>query len=233
MARETWVQSLSRVIPKTQKWYLIPPCLTLSIIRYGSMLKWRYPGKGVAPSPTPWCSSYQKGVFELPSTMFANFTLLSARGTWAKKLRKTYNEHNSLTSKHKITLDRVTWYLRFTFWTLNVKHTDNYFRLLLCFTHTSVFLQPWLAPSLTLLPDPLWPRVVVLVRIPSRGHIDKFKSYSYLIRLCSQKSSKIPKWGAMHELVLVSIYVFVRVGLIDWLILRTGLSDLGNFMPRI
>ena len=24
-----------RVIPKTQKWYLIPPCLTLSIISYG------------------------------------------------------------------------------------------------------------------------------------------------------------------------------------------------------
>ena len=26
-----------RVIPKTQKWYLMPPCLTLSIIRYGSI----------------------------------------------------------------------------------------------------------------------------------------------------------------------------------------------------
>ena len=23
-----------RVIPKTQKWYLMPPCLTFSIIRY-------------------------------------------------------------------------------------------------------------------------------------------------------------------------------------------------------
>ena len=28
-----------RVIPKTQKWYLMPPCLTLSIIRYGSRVK--------------------------------------------------------------------------------------------------------------------------------------------------------------------------------------------------
>ncbi len=27
-----------RVIPKTQKWYLIPPCLTLSIIGYGSRI---------------------------------------------------------------------------------------------------------------------------------------------------------------------------------------------------
>ena len=39
----------------------IPPCLTLSIVRYGSRVKWSNPGKGVAPSPTPWCSSYQKG----------------------------------------------------------------------------------------------------------------------------------------------------------------------------
>ena len=38
----------------------MPPCLTLSIIRYGSRVKWRNPGKGVASSPTPWCSSYRK-----------------------------------------------------------------------------------------------------------------------------------------------------------------------------
>ena len=50
-----------RVIPKTQKWYLMLPRLTLSIIRYGSRIKWSNPGKGVAPSPTPWCSSYRKG----------------------------------------------------------------------------------------------------------------------------------------------------------------------------
>ena len=47
-----------RVIPKTQKWYLMPPCLTLSNIRYVSRVKWSNPGKGVAPSPTPCCSSY-------------------------------------------------------------------------------------------------------------------------------------------------------------------------------
>ena len=39
----------------------MPPCLTLSIIRYGSRVKWSNPGKGVAPFPTPWCSSYRKG----------------------------------------------------------------------------------------------------------------------------------------------------------------------------
>ena len=42
--------SPGRVIPKTQKWYLRPPFLTLSIIRYGSKIKWVNPGKGVKPS---------------------------------------------------------------------------------------------------------------------------------------------------------------------------------------
>ena len=39
---------------------MIPPCLTLSIIRYGSRVKWNNPGKSLAPSRTPWCSSYRK-----------------------------------------------------------------------------------------------------------------------------------------------------------------------------
>ena len=51
-----------RVIPKTlKKCYLIPPCLTLSIIRYVSRVKQSKSGKGVAPSPTPQCSSYWEG----------------------------------------------------------------------------------------------------------------------------------------------------------------------------
>ena len=48
-----------RVIPKTLKeLYLIPPCLTLSIIRYVSRVKWDNPGKRVVPFPTLCCSSY-------------------------------------------------------------------------------------------------------------------------------------------------------------------------------
>ena len=45
---------------RLKKCYLIPPCLTLCILRYGSRVKWSNPGNGVAPSPTPWCSSYWK-----------------------------------------------------------------------------------------------------------------------------------------------------------------------------
>ena len=40
---------------------MIPHCLTLSNIRYVSRVKGNNPGKGVAPSPTPRCSSYWKG----------------------------------------------------------------------------------------------------------------------------------------------------------------------------
>ena len=58
---ETWVQSQVESYQRFKKWYLMLPCLTLSIIWYGSRVKWSNPGKGVAPSPTPWCSSYRKG----------------------------------------------------------------------------------------------------------------------------------------------------------------------------
>ena len=40
-----------RVIQKIQKWFLMPPCETLSIVRY----RLRVSG---APSPAPQCSSY-------------------------------------------------------------------------------------------------------------------------------------------------------------------------------
>ena len=53
-----WVSILGRVILKIQKWYLMSPCLTLSIIRYGSRVKWSNTRNGVAPSPIPQCSSY-------------------------------------------------------------------------------------------------------------------------------------------------------------------------------
>ena len=39
MARETWVQSHVESYQRLKKWYLMPPCLTLSIMRYGSRVK--------------------------------------------------------------------------------------------------------------------------------------------------------------------------------------------------
>ena len=56
-----WDSSLGRVISKTQKkWYLMRLCLTLSIIRYVSEIKWSNPENGVAPSPSSRCSRYWK-----------------------------------------------------------------------------------------------------------------------------------------------------------------------------
>ena len=43
----------------------MPPCLTLSNIRYGSRVKWSNPGKGLAPSPTLQCSTYWKGSLQV------------------------------------------------------------------------------------------------------------------------------------------------------------------------
>ena len=42
----------------------MPSCLTLSIVRLGTWVKWSNSGKGVVPYPAPWCSSYWK--FILP-----------------------------------------------------------------------------------------------------------------------------------------------------------------------
>ena len=65
MDRETRVQSQVESYQRLKKWYLIHPCLTLSIIRSGSRVKWSNPGKGVAPSPTPRFSSYRKGSLQV------------------------------------------------------------------------------------------------------------------------------------------------------------------------
>ena len=62
MVRETWVQSQVESYLRLLKWYFTPPCLTHSNIRYVSGEKWSNPGKGVAPYPTPRCSSYWKGI---------------------------------------------------------------------------------------------------------------------------------------------------------------------------
>ena len=66
-----------RVIPKTLKWNLIPPCLTLSIIRYGSRVKWRQSWEWSSALPLHLgVVAIEKGAFGSPSTMVANFTYL-------------------------------------------------------------------------------------------------------------------------------------------------------------
>ena len=50
---------------RLKKWYLMLPCLTLTIIRHGSRIKWSNPGNGVVSSTTPRCSSFWKGSLEV------------------------------------------------------------------------------------------------------------------------------------------------------------------------
>ena len=72
MVRVTRVQSQVASYQRLKRWYLIPPCLTLSNIRYVSRVKWSNSVKGVAPYPTPRCS-YWKGSLWSPSTTVANY----------------------------------------------------------------------------------------------------------------------------------------------------------------
>ena len=44
---------------------MILPCLTPSTISCIPRIMWSNLGKGIAPSPTPWCSSYWKGSFRV------------------------------------------------------------------------------------------------------------------------------------------------------------------------
>ena len=61
MVRETGVQFQVESYQRLKKWYLMPLCLTLSIIRYWSRVKWSNPGKELVLFPTLQCSSYWKG----------------------------------------------------------------------------------------------------------------------------------------------------------------------------
>ena len=54
-----------RVIPKTQKMVLDAILLNTQHYKVLSRVKWSNPGKGVAPSPTPWCSSNRKGILRV------------------------------------------------------------------------------------------------------------------------------------------------------------------------
>ena len=54
------------------QWYLVQPCLTLNIIKYGSGVKWSNPRNGVVHSPTPQCSSYWEGILWVTFNKAAN-----------------------------------------------------------------------------------------------------------------------------------------------------------------
>ena len=71
---EIGVQSLVESYQSLEKWYLMPPCLTLSIIRYGSRVKWSILGKEQRPPIHLRVVAIEKGAFGSCSTTVANFT---------------------------------------------------------------------------------------------------------------------------------------------------------------
>ena len=97
MAWETSVQSQVESYQRLKKWYLILLCLTLSIIRYISRVKWRNLGEGVAPSPTLRCSNYWKrslrGRPRLRSPTLIFLLVLYIYFFLREKLAQEYNFH--------------------------------------------------------------------------------------------------------------------------------------------
>ncbi len=98
VGRETGVQSQVESCQRLKKWYLTTPCLTISIIRYVSRVKWSNPGNGVAPSPTAPSPvvAIEKGAFELPSTMVVTFTFYTHLERIPQKENIPTNHDNEL-----------------------------------------------------------------------------------------------------------------------------------------
>ena len=97
-------------IKDSKRYYLILPCLSLSIIRYISRVKWSYPGKGVAPSPTLRCSSYWKGslwvALDYGCQLYFNWAIgLMNRVFVNRSGRPRFNPWSNHTKDSKMVLD--------------------------------------------------------------------------------------------------------------------------------
>ena len=120
-AQETWVQSHVDSYRRLKKWYLMLPCLTLSIIRYGSRVKWNNPGKGVAPSPSPRCSSYWKGSLQVTLDYSRQLYLYIYSWLIIIACGKTLFRNNyTKKSKYKCTMKVILGFIGIK-WTSNLK----------------------------------------------------------------------------------------------------------------
>ena len=90
------VQSQIESFQRLKKWYLMPSCLTLRIIRYRSRVKSSHPWNRVAPSATIWCSIYRKGRRRvIPDNSRLLYLFLVEHYTINIDLRKYYLLSNS------------------------------------------------------------------------------------------------------------------------------------------
>ena len=74
MTRETRVQSQVKLYQILKKYYLTPPCIRLTIVKYVSSAKWRNSGKGIAVYSSPRRSRYWKGSLRVTFKWVTNFT---------------------------------------------------------------------------------------------------------------------------------------------------------------
>ena len=98
MVRETGVQSQLESYQRLKKWYLMPPCLTLSVIRLGSRVKW-FREWISALLYTSGVVAVEKRAFWSSSTTVANFTYFIYFENLLVLDRKTWN--------HKVTWDHM------------------------------------------------------------------------------------------------------------------------------
>ena len=76
MARETWVQSQVESYQRLKKMVLDASLLDTQRYKVRIKGKVKQSREGVAPSPTPWCSSYRKGSLRVTLDYGRQLTLL-------------------------------------------------------------------------------------------------------------------------------------------------------------
>ena len=117
------------VIPETQKWYLMPPCLTLSIIRYRSRVKWSNPGNGVVPIPAPRCNSYWKGSLWSPPLLTLQLNQ-SLKFNKAIEMARIYEQirkkcWKDRTKKNKQNLNEIGKFQKYSQWNQRKKYHEK------------------------------------------------------------------------------------------------------------
>ena len=83
-----WGSIPGQVTLKTQKMKFDAALLNTQHYKVRIKGKWSNPGKGVVPSPTPWCSSYRKGSLQVAFNYGCQFYF--------------YNGHNFLNTFSRI-----------------------------------------------------------------------------------------------------------------------------------
>ena len=117
MARETWVQSQAESYQTLRKWFSVSPCLTLSIIRLGSLIKWGNSRKGVTTTPTHLCSGYRNGsqlylynCLQIPYWLRHKITLqVGSRNGVVVNVLDCDAEINCLSTRRDLVLNNESW----------------------------------------------------------------------------------------------------------------------------